>query len=58
MKRIFFLALATLLFSPFALSGSGHASGKITFLKASATEPAIWLTGNISPDLCDGGTYG
>ncbi|MCH2160083.1 MAG: hypothetical protein MK096_15040 [Oleiphilaceae bacterium] len=58
MKRIFLLALVMLLTSPFAISGSGHASGKITSLKASATAPAIRLTGNISPDLCDGGTYG
>jgi TRAP-type mannitol/chloroaromatic compound transport system substrate-binding protein len=29
-----------------------------TSLLASATDPAIRLTGNISPELCDGGTYG
>lgn len=41
-----------------AFSGPTWASGEITSLKASATEPAIRLVGNISPDNCSGGKYG
>lgn len=39
-------------------AGPNYVSGKITSLKASATNPAIRLTGNVSPDNCDGGNYG
>lgn len=35
-----------------------YASGKITSLLAHGTDPAIRITGNISPDKCDGGAYG
>lgn len=41
-----------------AIAGPNYASGKITSLMASGTNPAIRLVGNISPDSCDGGTYG
>lgn len=41
-----------------AYAGPTWSSGKITSLLASGTNPAIRLTGNISPDNCDGGTYG
>jgi len=46
-----------------SLSGASQAAahystGKITSLLASANDPAVRLTGNISPDLCDSGTYG
>ncbi len=39
-------------------AGSTWSSGKITSLLASATNPAIRITGNISPDDCNGGNYG
>jgi hypothetical protein len=47
-----------LLVSNISIAGSTYVGGKITSLLASATDPAIRLTGNVSPELCDGGTYG
>lgn len=40
------------------IAGPHYSSGKITSLLASANDPAIRLEGNISPDNCNGGTYG
>jgi len=48
----------SVLLSSSLVAGSHNSSGKITSLLASATDPAIRLTGNISPDNCDGGVYG
>lgn len=45
-------------FSISAFAVNNFASGKVTSLLASGTDPAIRLTGNVSPELCDGGTYG
>ena len=39
-------------------AGPDYASGKITSLLASGTDPAIRLTGNVSPINCNGGTHG
>ena len=50
--------LSAIILSSNAFAGSHYASGKVTSLLASGTDPAIRITGNISPDLCDGGTYG
>lgn len=36
----------------------GSVSGKVTSLLASGTSPAIRVTGNATPDNCDGGIYG
>lgn len=38
--------------------GPNWASGQVTSLQAHGADPAIRLTNNVSPDLCDGGTYG
>lgn len=56
MKPIIFILTAV--FSLEAFSGPNYASGKITSLLGSASNPAIRLEGNISPELCSGGTYG
>ncbi|ACA85750.1 hypothetical protein [Shewanella woodyi] len=53
-----FLLMFNFSFVTQATAGVTWASGKITSLMASATNPAIRLTGNISPDRCSGGTYG
>lgn len=44
--------------STLAFAGSHYIGGKVTSLLASGTNPAIRLTGNVSPTLCDGGTWG
>lgn len=41
-----------------AFAGPNWAAGQVTSLQAHPTDPGIRLTGNVSPDLCDGGTYG
>ncbi len=58
MKRFLlgYLLLFSIVNSAFA--GPTWATGKVTSLMASATNPAIRLTGNISPDNCDGGHNG
>jgi hypothetical protein len=55
--RITLLSLS-LLITNISFAGPNYISGKITSLSASATDPAIRLTGNVSPELCNGGTYG
>lgn len=52
------IVIIGILFAESANAGPSHASGKVTSLKAHGTNPAIRLEGNVSPDLCDGGTYG
>ena len=51
------LALCLLLATA-AQGGSHYVSGKVSSLKGNATSPAIRIAGNVSPDDCDGGTYG
>ena len=59
MKTIKLLILTTCLFLSSAVyAGPSYVSGKVTSLLASGTNPAIRLTGNISPELCNAGTYG
>ncbi len=48
----FFVVCSTVSAGPYYLSG------KITSLLASGTDPGIRLSGNGSPDNCDGGKYG
>jgi hypothetical protein len=50
--------LCGLFISTVTLAGAHWSTGKITSLLASATDPAIRLSGNISPVNCNGGTYG
>lgn len=58
-RKIIYIALTLLIFfSARVYAGPNYVSGQITSLRASATEPAIRLTGNVTPDDCDGGTYG
>lgn len=52
------LLISVLLASTSASAGAYFVSGKITSLLASATDPAIRITGNASPDDCNGGNYG
>lgn len=40
------------------LAGPNFVSGKVTSLLAHGLAPSIRLTGNVSPDNCDGGVYG
>ncbi len=56
LKNTFFTV--ALLASSFSNAGSSWIGGKVTSLLAHGTEPAIRLTGNASPDNCDGGSYG
>ena len=56
MKHIF--AFLVILLSCTTHAATNYVGGKITSLLASGTDPAIRLTGNVSPDLCSGGTYG
>ncbi|MBL4703801.1 MAG: hypothetical protein JKY54_04730 [Flavobacteriales bacterium] len=58
MRKTKFISVFALFLSCSALAGPHYASGQITSLSADATNPAIRLTSNKSPDLCDGGTYG
>lgn len=39
-------------------AGPHYVSGKVTSLLAHGQAPSIRLTGNVSPDNCDGGAYG
>lgn len=55
-KLMMVLMLISVSQSSFA--GETWATGKVTSLLSSGTNPAIRLSGNISPDKCDGGTYG
>jgi hypothetical protein len=48
----------SILASVLSHAGPHWASGKITSLSANGNNPAIRLTGNVSPDKCDGGGYG
>ncbi len=41
-----------------SIAGPNYATGKVTSLYASGTDPGIRITGNASPSQCDGGTYG
>ncbi len=52
-----FIILSFMFLCETVYAGPHHASGKIISLMASSN-PAIRLSGNISPDNCDGGTYG
>lgn len=52
------VSVLNLFFAAQATAGTTWATGKITSLMASGTNPAIRLSGNISPDRCSGGTYG
>ncbi len=52
------LLSSLLIISNISFAGPSYVSGKITSLLASGTDPAIRLTGNVSPELCDGGRYG
>ena len=56
--RMFYFVFGLFFVSSTAFSGPSYSSGKITSLLASGTDPAIRLAGNVSPDNCDGGTYG
>lgn len=49
--------LLFLLMPGLVFAGTNYASGKVTSLSAHGSNPAIRLTGNISPDNCDGGNY-
>ena len=53
-----FTGFISVLISSSLIAGPHYSGGKITSLLASANDPAIRLTGNISPDNCSGGTYG
>lgn len=55
--KIMSISLVTLV-SANAISATYPVSGQITSLLASGTDPAIRLTNNVSPALCDGGNYG
>jgi len=59
-KLILFVTLfvTQILIQSNAFAGPNSAGGKITSLLAHGSEPAIRLTGNVSPDNCSGGTYG
>lgn len=52
------LLIGGLIASTAISAGSYFVNGKITSLLASATDPAIRITGNVSPDDCNGGNYG
>ncbi|MBL1277921.1 MAG: hypothetical protein COB30_017720 [Ectothiorhodospiraceae bacterium] len=56
LRKILLSLVAITPISVFA--GPGHVGGKVTSLLAHGQSPSIRLTGNVSPDLCDGGTYG
>lgn len=58
MKQIIFFVLWSYYFTGTVYAASSWSSGKITSLLAHGTDPAIRLTGNVSPDNCDGGVYG
>lgn len=51
-------ALMIITLNQSACAGETWASGKVTSLLSSGTDPAIRLSGNISPDKCSGGKYG
>ncbi|MEC4728633.1 hypothetical protein HWQ46_24225 [Shewanella sp. D64] len=55
---LIFLSVLNLFFVTQVTAGTTWATGKVTSLLASGTNPAIRLAGNISPDRCSGGTYG
>ena len=55
---LLFVFALNLFFAAQATAGVTWASGQVTSLLASGTNPAIRLAGNISPDRCSGGTYG
>lgn len=52
------MGFGLMLVSDSLVAGPYYSSGKITSLLASPNDPAIRLSGNISPDKCNGGTYG
>lgn len=53
------ILLMLIVFMPvFSFAGVNNSTGYVISLLASGTEPAIRLTGNVSPSGCDGGTYG
>lgn len=52
------IVLTAFIFSGSVLSGDYYVSGKITSIKADANEPAIRLSGNVSPDKCLADPYG
>ncbi len=59
MSNIRKILLLLVAITPISVSaGPGYISGKVTSLLAHGQSPKIRLTGNVSPDLCDGGVYG
>lgn len=52
------VGFTSVILSSSLVAGPHYSGGKITSLLASANDPAIRLTGNISPDNCSGGSYG
>jgi len=57
LSRLYMLMISILI--PVSVSaGPNYVSGKVTSLNAQGANPKIRLTGNVSPDLCDGGSYG
>ncbi|MDM3871226.1 hypothetical protein QSV34_07640 [Porticoccus sp. W117] len=57
-KYIVPVIFTALLGSQLTFAASHYVSGKISSLLAHATNPAIRISGNITPDDCDGGGYG
>ncbi len=59
MKTIsFIIFIFTLSSAATCFAGATYVGGKVTSLLASGANPAIRLTGNVSPDNCNGGKYG
>ena len=52
------MSILITLCSGIAHSGPYYVSGKITSLRASASDPAIRVSDGMVPDSCDGGAYG
>lgn len=59
MYKKIFINVCLILSYPFMTCAADHyVSGKITSLLGSGIDPAIRLTGNKTPDACNGGRYG
>lgn len=52
------ISFVLFMFVPLAVAGPHYVSGKIVTVMGAPTDPAIRITGNVSPELCDGGNYG
>jgi len=53
------LLLSLIAIAPMSVSaGPNYVTGKVVSLLAHGQSPSIRLTGNVSPDQCDGGAYG